>query len=685
MGSHPGHAWDGRRGRSGWLCWVACGLTLGVGFARDAAGRATLPEHAPAGDPIRMQDFLRNGPLAFEANQGQTDSRVGFLHRGSRFHLFLTPTEAVLALRPGRGKPSVGSRQVEAGPQGSKRSYGPVLRMQLLGGTARPQVVGLDRLPGKANYLLGNDPARWRTDVPTYAKVEYRKVYPGVDLVFYGRDGAVEFDFVVAPGADSRRIRLAFRGVERLEPMVGGDLLLHAAGGSVRLRQPHVYQEIGAARKPIEARYVLTGRRSVGIRVARYDVARPLVIDPVLVFSTYLGGTGDDNALGVAVDGTGSVYVAGRTFSADFPTLNPAQSSIPDRSVPENVFVTKLTPAGSLVYSTYIGGTGRDGGHAIAVDSAGNAYLTGATNSFDFPTTPGAFQRTLGGSSDGFVLKLGSNGNALVYSTYLGGSGLEKGFGIAVDSAGSAYVMGYTNSADFPATPGALQTALAGGFDAFVTKVNPAGTALVFSTFLGGSGDEGGLDFTLGTTPGQPVPADIGPIATSHLAVDAAGNVYLTGRTTSTNFPTRNPIQAMNGGGFDAFVAKLNPAGSALIYSTYLGGSGDDFGTSLAVDAAGNAYVTGQTGSTNFPTTAGAVQRTLSGASDAFVTKVNPAGSALVYSTHLGGVGPDNGQAIAVDAAGNAYVTGRATAFFPTVNPIQAALGGFGAPDAFVT
>ncbi len=389
-----------------------------------------------------------------------------------------------------------------------------------------------------------------------------------------------------------------------------------------------------------------------------------------LVYSTYLGGSGVDSAKGIAVDSAGNAYVTGSTGSTNFPTANPIQPAF-DGLPGNDAFVTKLNPSGNaLVYSTYLGGNAGDGGRGIAVDAAGNAYVTGDTISTDFPTAS-PFQAAFGGSmSDAFVTKLNAAGSALVYSTYLGGGGGccgDGGNAIAVDASGNAYVTGDTSSTDFP-TASPFQAAFGGapfggGGDAFVTKLNASGNALVYSTYLGGSGDDGG----------------------NGIAVDASGNAYVTGDTTSTDFPTASPFQAAFGGGRDAFVTKLHPAGNALIYSTYLGGSGNVFeaGRGIAADASRNAYVTGETFSTNFPT-ASPFQPANSGNFDAFVTKLHPAGNALVYSTYLGGSNPDRGRGIAVDAAGNAYVIGNTFFFgdFPTVNPIQPAnAGGF---DAFV-
>ena len=618
----------------------------------------------------QIQEAYGKLPLYFEANRGQTDRQVKFLNRGRGYSLFLTPTEAVLALSP---RPTEGEGQGE----------GAILRMRFVGANLKTRVEGLEKLPGIVNYFIGNDPKKWRTNIPIYAKVRHKNVYPGVDLVYYGNQRQLEYDFVVRPGADPNLIKLAFQGAEDVRIDGQGDLILQVSGGELRLLKPNVYQEIKGKKQIIDGRYILQSSQNderltnndernlvavqVGFQVAPYDAARPLIIDPVLFYSTYLGGTGDDFGFSIAVDGSGNAYVTGGTGSANFPTTLGAFQTAYGGGV-QDVFVTKLNPTGSgLVYSTYLGGSGGDGANGIAVDASGVAYVTGNTSSTDFPTTLGAFQTTFaGGFGDVFVTKLNAAGSALVYSTYLGGSGDDSGYGIAVDVAGDAYVTGPTTSTDFPMTLGAFQTAFGGGsYDAFVTKVNPSGSGVVYSTYIGGSD------------------ADIA----NGIAVDASGDAYATGLTYSTNFPTTvGSFQpAFGGGSLDGFLTKLDPTGSALVYSTYLGGSGLDAGEGIAVDAAGNAYVVGNTDSTNFPTTSGAFQLTFGGGvQDVFVTKLNPTGSALFYSTYLGGSAFDESFGIALDAVGNAYVTGDTDSTnFPTVNAVQSVpAGGF---DIFVT
>jgi hypothetical protein len=589
-------------------------------------------------------------PLSFEINQGQTDPQVNFLARGSGYTLFLTPSEAVLSLQK--------AAQAAAAPPAATAD---VLGMQLLGANPNAKVAGLDELPGKSNYYIGNDPSQWHTNVANYGRVACAGVYPGINLVYYGNQRQLEYDFQVAAGVDPGRIRLVFTGAQGMDLDGQGDLVLHTPGGDVVEHAPLLYQEKAGVREAVAGHYVVHGAGQVGFAVEAYDPSQVLVIDPILSYSTYLGGSGGELGSGIAVDAAGNAYVTGDTGSTNFPTAHPMQPTYGGGDY--DAYVAKLNAAGSaLVYSTYLGGSGGDGGADIAVDAGGNAYVTGLTDSTDFPTAHPLRSTYGGGDDDAFVAKLNAAGSALVYSTYLGGSGFEDGASsIAVDAAGNAYVTGDTGSTDFPTAHPMQPTYGGGDYDAYVAKLNAAGSALIYSTYLGG-----------GAT-------DVG----NGIAVDAAGNAYVTGYTYSTDFPTAHPLQSAYGGGdADAFVVKLNAAGSALVYSTYLGGSSGELGSGIAVDAAGNAYVTGYTTSRNFPT-AHPLQPANGGDHDAYVAKLNAAGSALVYSTYLGGSGGDGGADIAVDAAGNAYITGSTDSTdFPTSHPVQPASGGDG--DAFV-
>jgi hypothetical protein len=477
----------------------------------------------------------------------------------------------------------------------------------------------------------------------------------------------------VARGADPSTIKLRFDGAQAITLDEAGNLLLRTAGGEMIQRRPVVYQEAGKTRREVACRYVLiedkessrtsrdarTENRSkvVGLEVGAYDAARPLIIDPVLVYSTYLGGGGGEEGTSIAVDQAGNAYVTGFTDSLDFHGPGSAQANLAGR---EDAFVVKLDPSGDrILYSTYIGGEGQDNGSSIVVDSAGNAYVTGFTDSAAFPALDGV-QPAAGGAVDGFIAKLNPSGG-LVYSTHLGGSSVEYGSGIALDPAGNLCVSGVSASPDFPVV-NAIQGELNGECDLYVAKLNAAGTQLIYSTYLGGSGDD---------------------LATS-IAADGSGNLYVTGITASADFPTANPLQATHRGGlFDAFVMKLDPEGRRLVYSTYLGGDRLDEAFRIAVDSAGNACVTGDTDSMNFPT-ASALQPFNGGGTDVFIAKLNASGARLIYSTYLGGSGADGGTAIAFGAGGTAHITGfTGSADFPTFDPVQRSFGG-GALDAFV-
>jgi len=915
----------------------------------------------------RVSEAYGKLPLGFEANQGQADSQVKFLSRGSGYSFFLTPTEAVLQLR----NTDFGARDEEFNGDSLKNAnsqptiHNPqstVVRMKLVGANSQPQITGLEKLPGKSNYFIGNDPAKWRTNVPTYAKVKYQAVYPGVDLVYYGNQRQLEYDLVIAPHADPNVIKLGFEGIEKLRLEAQGDLVLHTSDGEIRLRKPLIYQEVDGSRREVPGSYVEIGQHQVGFQVSGYDVSKPLVIDPILAYSTYLGGRSLDEGDSIAVDTAGNAYVTGRTFSTDFPTTAPYQATYGGSS---DAFVVKLNATGSaLVYSTFLGGSSIEQGFGIAADAAGNAYVTGRTRSTNFPTANpaqatnrgnAAFKSANGGSSwnpinigmtvsivnaliidprtpttlyagtdvgvfkstnsgnnwnasntglpvasvsalaidpvtpttlyaaangsvfksidggnhwsesrvglgnafvnaltielttpttlyastfsgvfksidgggnwsassagltntfvntlainpvtptmlyagtsggvfksidgggnwsassagptntfvntlaidsatpttiyagtnvgvfksidggnnwsasntglpnpsirilaidrtnpstlyagtsrgvykstnsgsnwsasntgltntsfgnfnalvidpanaatlyagnpvghDVFVTKLNPTGSALIYSTYLGGPEFDQGEAITVDAFGNAYVTGQAQSLNFPTlNPFQPINSNPGRATGFVTKLSSTGS-LAYSTYLGGTGDQAGTG----------------------IAVDSAGNAYITGEVCSDNFPTANPLQSSHRGGCDAFITKLSSTGSALVYSTYLGGSGFEAGRAIAVDVAGNAYVTGETRSTNFPTKVPQQARN-GGGSDAFVVKLNAAGSALIYSTYLGGGSFDQGSGIAVDTNGNAYLTGETESTdFPITNPVQDGMGG--GVDAFV-
>jgi hypothetical protein len=634
------------------------GMAAGVACLAFMSNLASAAQEVAPAVKAQVQSSYGKLPLSFEANQGQANAQVKFLSKGHGYALFLTPSEAVLSLKKPQAQEKAAPVSLKSSPSSTApEGSGTVLRMQLVGGNPEPKIIGKEALPGKVNYLIGKDQGKWHTGIPTYGKVAYEGIYPGVDLVYYGNQGQLEYDFVVAPGADPGKVKLLFRGADKIEVNPAGELVLRAASGEIRMHKPVVYQEVNGIRKPIEGSYLLKYGQEVGFQVAAYDAERTLVIDPVLVYSTYLGGSGEDDGLGIAVDKWGQAYVTGDTGSSNFPTVNALQLAIGgDR----DAFVIKLTADGAaLSYSTYFGGSRSEDGLGIAVDKQGQAYVTGNTESSDFPTK-NALQPTFsGGIWDAFVAQLTADGAALRYSTYLGGSGSDQGNGIVVGERGQAYVTGNSDSSDFP-TKNALQPAIGGNFDAFVAQLTADGAALRYSTYLGGSSNDSGTG----------------------IAVDKRGQAYVIGNTESSDFPTKNALQPTFGGIGDAFVAQLTADGAALRYSTYLGGGSNDSGTGIAVDKRGQAYVVGSTLSSDFPTK-NALQPAIGGNFDAFVAQLTADGAALRYSTYLGGNSFEVGHGIAVDKQDQAYVIGNTeSSDFPTKNALQPTFGGI--DDAFV-
>jgi hypothetical protein len=732
-------------------------LVLAAGSDRSTASsgfeaQGARPRLAPVDTPLHssLHHPLERLPFSFEENAGQADEGVRFLARASGYDVFLTPAEAIIRL----SHPSPRRDRDLHAPRlgGSVRAVAPSrdeIRLKLVGATPPAQVEGLEPLPGKSHYFKGSDPGKWRTNVPTYGKVRYANVYPGIDLLYHGSQRQLEFDFVVAPGADPNAIRLRFEGADDLQIDPNGDLVVTVATGTLRQKQPSTYQDIDGRRTVVSSAYVIKGRSDVAVAVGHFDRRHPLTIDPIL-YSTYLGGSADDNRgviFGtIATDSAGNAYVGGITESTDFPVAGNTYGGGEDDG-----FLTKFDPSGAVLYSVFVGGAGSDDIRSVAVDRLDNVYMVGMTQSPDFPTTLGSLPTTctpLGTSQcapRGFVIKLGNSGTTLAYSTLLGGAATVTGHptvaeDIAIDGSGVAIVVGATGEG-LRATPGAFQTEVAGLFDGFMAKLNATGTALTYVTYFGGRLDEtrervavdpSGAIYISGTTRSPDFPissgafqttcppivfggcgsiafvmkftgtgalvystylggsATVGPatLGTSSeangIAVDDTGETYVVGTAYTTDFPTTaDAFMPTNPGLWNAFVTKFSADGRSLIYSTYLGGAQSDWGFGIAIDMLGQAYVTGGTASDDFPTVSAVQPVHAGGGADGFVAKLNAAGNALVSSTYLGGSGWEWGVGIAVDSAGTAYVTGfTESPNFPTVHAAQPAPGG--AIDSFV-
>lgn len=638
----------------GLLTWL---IAVGV-LVTDKTNSEQQPNLASALASADPQALLNRLPLSFEENRGQADQDVRFLTRQPGYAVYLTETETRFELRQ-----TANQRQS--------------VSMKFVGASTEATISGQLPLTGKSNYFIGDNPNEWQTNVSTFAKVRRQNVYPGIDAIFYGNQRRLEFDFVVAPQTDPNQIEFTFDGADKLEINEQGDLLVGLHSDNLIIRRPVIYQEVAGNRIAVEGSFSIRNpqsarNQSVCFEIGDYDRSQTLVIDPVIDYSTYFGGSGTDIAYGIAADRQGSVYIVGQTSSLDFPTKNSLQNM---RDGANDAFVTKLNANGSaVVFSTYLGGRNNgDKAAGVAVDRAGNVYVTGETNSSNFPLVNSALPMYRG-NTDAFVTKFSLDGNVLLYSTTWGGTLQDVAYAIAIDRFDNAYITGRTDSTNFP-TKTPIQATLKGTRDVFVSKFSADGANL-YSTYLGGE---------LSQSVGRDEESGYG------IAVDALSNAYITGFTTSPAFPSVAAIQPNFAGVEDAFVAKLNAAGSALMFSTFLGGNRAEEARAIALDPLSNVYVTGYTFSLDFPT-ANALQRNYGGNVDAFVTKYNATGSAIIYSTFLGGNGSENTGliaditpvgGIAVDNFGNAYVTGKTeSSNFPVTRSLQSTLRGDN--DAFV-
>jgi len=641
----------------GWVL-VSFVLVSLASFAQQTSGGSPLNPTTHHLGPFSDANYGKL-PLVFEKNQGQADLQARFLARGRGYTAFLTSDGMVLSLRATNVVPIPRTANVPA-TGGGLSAQAEIMQFRLSGATRNPAVLGEDEQLGRVNYFFGKDPTKWRTNVPTYARVRYKNVYPGIDLVYYGTGRQLECDFAISPGANPNRIQFEITGAKEIRVDTDGDLVLKTTSRQLRFQMPVVYQESNGQRVIVDGNYVVNDQTHFSFHVAHYDPAKPLVIDPVLVYSTYLGGSGFDQPAGIAVDSTGSVYVAGDTDSPDFP-LAPL-GSLPTGT--NHVFVAKLDPSGSnLVYADYIGGSVSEYGYGLALDGANEVYVTGSTQSPDFPTVK-PYQASQLGSYNGFVTRISADGSSLLYSTYLGGDAYDQPSGIGINTLGEVYVAGITTSQNFPVV-NAYQPAVspnqAGlyGVYGFLTKFSTDGSTLVYSTFLGGNSN---VAQTCSQGPCWPAPFSL----INGIAVDVNDNAYVTGNTNTYNFPTTPgaylttdsaPMDLMVG-----FVSKFSSSGS-LDYSTYFYGASvaDVQIASIAVDDSGSAYITGTAPSDGtFPVTSTSIcdpAVSLGGCSYAFVTKFDPTGSTLQYSTFLGLYNFAFPQAIALDQNNNAYVS----------------------------
>ncbi|MEW6745193.1 MAG: hypothetical protein AB1486_20770 [Planctomycetota bacterium] len=615
------------------------GVTPPVAVSSQAGAVQDETVQSPA-----LQAFGRL-PLAFVENRGQLDRRVAFSIRQGSLSAYFTKDAIVLGLTLQAPAPHRAANP-EPGPAGRETRAGANIYLTFEGASPDVAIEGREQLPGRYNFLRGNDPSKWCTSIASYASIRYRGLYTGVDMVVRDGGGRLEYDLLLEPGADVDAITVRCEGGESLRLEADGALILETAAGPLEQPRPCTY-ELGpdGTRQPVECSYRLLGDDRFGFQVPDRNRAAALVIDPGLVFGTFLGGADDESGWAMALDASGEVLLTGYALSFDFPTTPGAYDTTYNGGY-YDAFVAKLSADGAtLLYATYLGGAGSDGGFAIALGASGTTLVTGLTSSPDFPTTPGAYDTSHNGDGDAFVARLSADGSSLLYGTFLGGSAYDSGSAIALDASGTAVVTGLTVSSDFPTTPNAYDRSWNGWGDVFMVKLDSSGSTLLYATFLGGYGDD----------------------RERALALDAAGAAVITGYTDSADFPTTPGAYDRSWNGWtDAFVAKLDSSGSVLLYGTFLGSAGYDQANAIALDASGAAVVVGY-GGAEFPTTPDAYDPTYNGNGDAFLVKLSADGSTLLYGTFLGGWNYDEAYGIALEASGAAVVTGfTSSSHFPT-------------------
>jgi hypothetical protein len=609
----------------------------------------------------KLAASIPNQQLAFERNIGQNPSQFQFVSHARNYAVFLESDEATLVFRAAEHSPILQNASVTKHAATTE-----LVSLHLLQSDRATAAQAEEPLPAKANYFLGSDPAKWRTNVPLFGRVRYPSVYKNVDLEYYGTESQLEYDFVIKPGGDPKSIHFSLEGARQAKIERSGDLTVRVGNTQFALRKPIAYQIAGPIKNQVTAQFVPYGRGGFGIQVGDYDRRLPLIVDPILDYSTYLGGSADEGIFGIGFDEEENIYVAGETSSIDFPSKDAIQKHLGGSY---DVFVSKFDRTGTrLIYSTFLGGSGFDHAIGIQIDDSGRAYIAGVTLSSDFPVK-NARQPNLGGIANGFVAKLSPSGSELVFSTYLGGGRFDQISSLAIDQHNHVYVAGSTTSIDFPVTPTAFQKICDGGAqpgfcigDAFVTEFDESGKNLVYSTYLGGMGYD----------------------AAAGLALNERGEAYIVGQTFSKDFPNKNAYQGSLSGFTNAFVTKLNVTGSDVLSSTFLGGSGFDGATGIALDHRDSVYVTGTTTSIDFPLVRAFQSKNQGGQSDGFIAKLDLETSELIYSTYVGGKGFDFPFRIAVNSRGEASVIGfTSSTDFPIHNAVESSYRG-GATDAFI-